>query len=88
MSQVAKWLFRILAVAVFLLIAAAVVLPLVFKPQLKQLAKIEINKNINATVEFDDFQVSLLRGFPNLFVGLKGVSVVGVERFAGDTLVS
>ncbi|MEN6502746.1 MAG: AsmA-like C-terminal region-containing protein [Tenuifilaceae bacterium] len=88
MSQVAKWLFRILAVAVFLLIAAAVVLPLVFKPQLKQLAKTEINKNINATVEFDDFQVSLLRGFPNLFVGLKGVSIVGVERFAGDTLVS
>ena len=88
MRQVAKWLFRILAVVVSLLIVAAVVLPLVFKPQLMQLAKTEINKNINATVEFDNFQVSLLRGFPNLFVGLKGVSIVGSEHFAGDTLLS
>ena len=39
MRQVAKWLFRILAVVVSLLIVAAVVLPLVFKPQLMQLAK-------------------------------------------------
>ncbi len=53
-----------------------------------QLAKDEINKNLNASVEFADLRLSLIRNFPNLSVTLTGMSVVGVDEFANDTLVS
>ena len=51
-------------------------------------AKEEINKNLNAQVEFDDLRLSLIRNFPNLSVLLTEMSVTGVDDFAGDTLVS
>ena len=53
-----------------------------------QIAKDEINKNLNASVEFADLRLSLIRNFPNLSVTLTGMSVVGVDDFANDTLVS
>ncbi len=88
MKKIIKWFLRILLVLIVLFIAAAIIVPIVFKPQLMQIAKTEINKNVNANVEFDDFQVSLIKGFPNLYIGLKGLSVVGVDSFANDTLVA
>ena len=88
MKKIIKWFLRILLVLIVLFIAAAIIVPIVFKPQLMQIAKTEINKNVNANVEFDDFQVSLIKGFPNLYIGLKGLSVVGVDSFATDTPVA
>ncbi len=81
---------RILAgllILIFLLIAALIIIPIVFKPQLQKLVLTEINKSVNAKVDFD-FQVSLLKGFPDLYIGLKNLSVVGIDSFANDTLVA
>jgi len=43
---------------------------------------------LNAKVDFADFQVSLIKGFPNLYVGMKGLTVVGTDSFANDTLLA
>lgn len=88
MKKVIKRSIQVLAILIVLIIAALIIVPMVFKPQLMELAKKEINNNVNAKVEFSDFQVSLLKGFPNLYVSLKGLTVVGINDFANDTLVA
>ena len=66
MKKFIKRLAWAILILLLLFIAAAIIVPIVFKPQLMQIAKTEINKSVNAKVEFNDFQVSLIKGFPNL----------------------
>ena len=88
MKKIVKRLLLVLAILLVLVIAAAIIIPIVFKPQLMELAKTEINKSVKAKVEFTDFQVSLFKGFPDLYIGLKGLKVTGVDAFEGETLVA
>ena len=88
MKKILSITLKVLAALVTLFIAAAIVLPIIFKPQLMQVAKKEANSMLNAKVDFTDFQVSLIKGFPNLYVGMKGLTVVGIDSFANDTLVA
>ncbi len=88
MKKIVKISLITISVLIILLLAAAIIIPIAFKPQLMELAKTEINKNVNAKVEFTDFKVSLIKGFPNLYVGLRNLSVVGVDEFEGQTLVA
>ncbi len=88
MKKLLKRSIQVFLILIVLIIAALIIVPIVFKPQLMKLAKKEINNSVNAKVEFNDFQVSLIKGFPNLYVGLKGLTVVGIDNFANDTLVS
>jgi len=87
MKKVLKRTLWGILILLVVIIATLIIVPIVFKPQLKELALKEINKSVNAKVNFD-FQVSLLKGFPNLYVGLKDLTVVGNDAFAKDTLVS
>ncbi|HDP74928.1 MAG TPA: AsmA family protein [Bacteroidales bacterium] len=88
MNKVLSIALKVVAAIVALIVVAAIVLPIVFKPQLMKVAKKEANSMLNAKVDFTDFQVSLIKGFPNLYVGMRGLSVVGIDSFANDTLVA
>ena len=66
----------------------AFLIPVLFKGKIVRLAKAEINKNIQARVDFKEVSVSLFRHFPKLSIGLEDVSVIGVDGFENDTLVS
>ncbi|MBD1397420.1 AsmA family protein [Pontibacter sp. JH31] len=70
------------------LLAAAALVPLLFKDKIKQALDKEIAKNINATViyETDDVSLSLFRDFPNMSLGVEDLMVVGQDSFATDTL--
>jgi hypothetical protein len=83
-----KKFFKIFLISMGVILALLVIIPYAFKGRIMQLAKDEINKNLNARVEFADLRLSLIRNFPNLSVALTGMSVVGVDEFANDTLVS
>ncbi len=87
MKKIIKWFFRILAILIGLIIIVLIVVPMLFKDQMLTKVKEEINKNVNAKVEFTDFKLSLIKTFPNLNLGLHEVSVEGVDDFEGDTLV-
>lgn len=69
-----------------LVLLAAFVLPVVFKPQILSFAKKQINANLNAQVDFSDVRISIFKGFPNLYVGLDELEVVNNAPFEGDTL--
>lgn len=82
-----KWFFRILAILIGIIIIGLIVVPMLFKDHMLVKVKHEMNKNVNAKVEFADFKLSFLKSFPDLNLGLQQVSVKGVDQFEGDTLV-
>lgn len=73
-----------ISLGVFLLILIA--LPFLFKGKIIEQVKKEINKTVNAKVDWTDVDLTLFRSFPNFSLGLENLSVVGVGQFAGDTL--
>ncbi len=70
-----------------LLIGALVAIPFLFKDQLLETIRQQANENLNATVDFSDASLSLLRSFPDLTVTLKDLRVSNVEPFAGTDLL-
>lgn len=82
-----KKFFIILLSIISLILLLLVVTPFLFKNKILETVKTEINKNVNAKVDFDDLSLSLLRDFPQLRISLEHLSVVGIEPFQGDTLV-
>lgn len=83
-----KKFLKISAIALFVLILLAFLLPYLFKDKILLLAKSEINNNIEAKVEFKDLDLSLFRHFPKLSIALKDISITGINGFEGDTLLS
>lgn len=71
--------------AILLIMFAA---PVMFKGKILKVATEQANKNLRAKVEIGNLKISLFRNFPNLYVGFFDLSVVGTDRFEGDTLVA
>src|SRR4051794_28464325 len=83
-----KKVLKITGICLLVLFALAFTLPIVFKGKIVQLVKAQINKNLEAKVDFKDVSLSLFRHFPKLSIGLEDVSVTGVNEFEKDTLLS
>lgn len=83
-----KKFIKIILIAIVVIFALLLIIPVAFKGKILQIAQNEINKNLNAKVEFADLRLSLIRNFPNLSVSLVEMSVVGVGDFESDTLVA
>ncbi|RAJ02506.1 AsmA-like protein [Chitinophaga skermanii] len=82
-----KILKRTLIVFV-VLIAILIAIPFLFKGKIMSKVKAELNKSLNAKVDFKDVDISLIRRFPRLAVAIEDLSIVGVQPFEGDTLLS
>ncbi len=82
-----KWM-KSLAVAVAALLVVLFVAPMALQDKIEQLVKREANALLQAELDFDRLRISLLRHFPNASLDLKGLTLVGVERFADDTIVA
>ena len=83
-----KKILKFTGIGLLTLLLLLFTLPFLFKNKILVLVKSEINKNIEAKVEFSDLSLSLFRHFPKLTVVLKDVSVTGTKEFAKDTLLS
>jgi uncharacterized protein involved in outer membrane biogenesis/gas vesicle protein len=86
-----KILKRVLAgvgILLLLLIIAAILIPIMFKGKILEVAKTQMNKQLNATTDFKDVDISLFRHFPNLAVGIEQISIVGKDAFKNDTLIA
>ncbi len=82
-----KKLLYVLGVLVVLLIAAAIIVPIVLKEPITKAVKKEANANLNATIDFNDVNISLIRSFPDLYVGVEELSVIGKDDFEDFTLL-
>jgi uncharacterized protein involved in outer membrane biogenesis len=76
-----------IAIVFVLLIAALIAIPYLFKDQINAAIKAEANKMLNAKLDYSDYDLSLIRSFPNLSFGLNDLSITGIDDFKGDTLV-
>ncbi|MBS2097377.1 AsmA family protein [Carboxylicivirga linearis] len=84
MSRLLKITFGII-LGLFLLL---LILPMVFKGKIEGFVKTEINKQVNAKVDYESLSLSFLKGFPNMYIGLNGLKVTGIQPFDKDTLLS
>ncbi|MFY0483801.1 AsmA-like C-terminal region-containing protein [Flavobacterium sp. PLA-1-15] len=73
---------------IFLVIAliALVSIPFLFKDKVKEMIVKAINENVDATVAFEDVDLSLLKSFPQANVTIDKLSIINKAPFAGDTL--
>jgi uncharacterized protein involved in outer membrane biogenesis len=82
---------RILAVAgtlMVLLLALLIVLPLLFRDRIAQRVKVEVNRTLEARVDWRDVGLTFFSDFPNLTLRLDDLTAAGIGRFEGDTLAS
>lgn len=86
--KVAKKVFIGLAILLLVVIAAAFIIPVVFKDEIKAAIDKEIAKSINADVVFDvdQFSLSLFRNFPNMTVEIGDLGVFNRAPFEGVPL--
>jgi hypothetical protein len=82
-GRILKWFGIILLVLLVLIISA----PFLFKNQIVQFVKDTANKELNAKVNFGDFDLSLFRSFPDFSLSVDNVSIANIGEFEGDTLL-
>ena len=85
-----KKFFLIVLGLIVVLLAAAFVLPIIFKDDIKVAIDTEINNNVKANVfyDVDQMNLTLFKNFPNITVGMGDFGVAGIDQFEGDTLMS
>lgn len=83
-----KKVLKITVITLLVLIALIVAIPLFLQGKIEQIIKDKVNNSINATLDFEDASLSLLKSFPNANVQLTNISLVNKAPFEGDTLFS
>lgn len=83
-----KKALKIAAVVVAVVLVAALVAPVALRGKIAQIVKREANARLRARLDFERLNISLLRHFPNASLELRGLTLVGEEPFAGDTIVA
>ncbi|MBC7412163.1 MAG: membrane assembly protein AsmA [Bacteroidia bacterium] len=76
------------AVGILVLIGGLIAVPFLFKDKLIQLAKNEANKQINGKLNWRSVNVTIIKSFPKLGFELNDFTLIGVNEFATDTLIS
>lgn len=71
----------------FAILLTIIILPFIFKNKVIETVKTEINKTINAEVNWDSFSFSLIKSFPDFKLELKKLSIKGINEFGNDTLM-
>lgn len=83
-----KKFFKILLIVFGVFFLILLVAPFFLKKPIEKIAKEQINKSLNAKVDFSGIKISLIRNFPNAYVALEDFTIVGIGEFEKDTLLS
>ncbi|MGV3638980.1 MAG: AsmA family protein, partial [Adhaeribacter sp.] len=85
-----KKVFIGLGILLVVLVAAAALMPYLFKDKIKQVLDKQIEKSIAARVLYntDDVSLSVFRNFPNLSLTVDNLTVIGLDSFQRDTLAA
>jgi vacuolar-type H+-ATPase subunit H len=80
-TRILKWT----GISFLLLIVLMIAAPFIFKGKIIALVKEQANANLNAKVDFGEFDLSLISSFPDFRFEIENVSVIGVSEFENDT---
>lgn len=85
-----KKFLKITGITVLVLLLFLIAAPFLFKNKIIRAAKNFANTQLNAKMNFDESAISLsfFRSFPDVSLGMEKITVVGIDSFAGDTLMN
>lgn len=83
MKKLAKFIGAIIAI----LLVAIILIPIIFKSQIKDFVLEKANEELKAEVALKDVSLSLFSSFPNLEVTISGFKVTGEETFENVELL-
>ncbi len=83
-----KKFLKIFLITILVIFLILLVTPFLFKGKIIEFAKKELNSMLTAQVDFSGLKLSFIRNFPNAYVALEDLTVVGTGEFEGDTLVA
>lgn len=72
---------------IILILTALISIPFLFKGKIQEMVLKTVNDNLDATVAFEDVNLSLLKSFPYANVSISKLSIINKAPFAGDTLI-
>ncbi|MCK9448487.1 MAG: AsmA family protein [Bacteroidales bacterium] len=78
---------KIFAVSLGVILIALILIPFFFQDKLVQLVKEELNKSVEATIDFSSARLSLIRSFPDFSLTLSHLVLTGKAAFENDTLL-
>eukprot|EP01093_Parvamoeba_rugata_P013155 TRINITY_DN3994_c0_g1_i1.p1 TRINITY_DN3994_c0_g1~~TRINITY_DN3994_c0_g1_i1.p1 ORF type:complete len:914 (+),score=242.99 TRINITY_DN3994_c0_g1_i1:2511-5252(+) len=81
-----KKILKIVGVLLILIIAVLIAAPFFLEAKIGDIIKNNVNKNVNATLDFSEANLSLVSSFPNAEVAFKDVVLINKAPFEGDTL--
>jgi len=73
---------------IVLIVGMLAFLPFLYKDKLLAKVKTTINSKVNAKVDFTDFSLSVFSHFPKVKMELKGLTIIGINEFSKDTILS
>ena len=82
-----KKALKITGIIVLLLVAILVAAPFLFKSNIEDYIKNQINSSVNADVDFAEVDLSFFKNFPNASVTVSEIKITNREPFLGDTLL-
>jgi uncharacterized protein involved in outer membrane biogenesis len=82
-----KKFLKITGIIIALILALLILIPIIFQDKLIEIAKTEINNQVDAKIDFGEFDLSIFTYFPNLNFEINNVTVSGIDKFESDTLM-
>ena len=81
-----KKLLKIGGITLLILVGLLIAIPMFLEGKITDIIKNKVNQSINATLDFEDANLSLIKSFPDAYLDLKGISLINKAPFEGDTL--
>ncbi len=88
MKKLIKGLLYFLGGVIALLLLVTILVPVLFKDNIKLAIDEQLKKEVNANVvyDWDKFGLTIFKDFPNISVKIEDVGVINYAPFKGDTL--
>tara|TARA_B110000046_G_scaffold108222_1_gene115557 strand:- start:8402 stop:11092 length:2691 start_codon:yes stop_codon:yes gene_type:complete len=78
-----KKIFTGLIIFLLLIVGTLIAVPYIFKDDIVKIVKNEANKSVNANIDFGNFDLSLIKSFPDFYFSIEDIKVDGVAEFEG-----
>jgi len=82
-----KKILKITGLLLLLVLGVLIAVPFFLEAKIGDLIKNNVNKNINATLDFSEVNLSLLRSFPKAELRIQDLLLLTKGSFEGDTLL-
>ena len=81
MKKVVKKILKWTGISLLVIIVLLILIPILFKDQIKLMVVDEVNTNLNAKLTIEDFDLTFITTFPNMTVEIHDAKLTGIKEF-------